>query len=224
MYRYSVDNAVTSTPDDFVLYRESPFAIWMERLTLENPDHGIPPDIGSDVPASSAERQDDLAETLREEGRDVALIDWEMDEPRRRTATLEAMRRGADFVVNGQLGLGPLQQSLPAPRRPQGRPTRVRSPRRPLPAAHRGKDHADPAPPALARARHAGIVQRQEQVVIGAYTACRNRRRRSKLITGCFAMVRRSQCGVDASARAGRHVERQRTQVGCRRNEQRDAR
>jgi predicted RecB family nuclease len=34
-----------------------------------------------------------------------------MDEPRRRTATLEAMRHGADFVVNGQLALGPLSGS-----------------------------------------------------------------------------------------------------------------
>ena len=51
MYRYSVDNAVTYTPDDFVLFRESPFACWMERLTLENPDHGIPPDLKSLSPA-----------------------------------------------------------------------------------------------------------------------------------------------------------------------------
>ena len=43
MYRYSVDNAITYSSEDFVLFREAPFACWMERLTLENPDHGIPP-------------------------------------------------------------------------------------------------------------------------------------------------------------------------------------
>ena len=108
MYRYSVDNAVTYTSEDVVLFRESPFACWMERLTLENPDHGIPPDLGSVPPGGSIERQDDMADTLRAQGKDVCLIDWEADEPSRRTATLEAMRRGSDFIVNGQLALGPL--------------------------------------------------------------------------------------------------------------------
>ena len=56
MYRYSVDNAITYTPEDFVLFREAPFACWMERLTLENPEHGIPPDAGSNPPGSNEER------------------------------------------------------------------------------------------------------------------------------------------------------------------------
>lgn len=111
MYRYSVDNAVTYTSEDFVLFRESPFACWMERLTLENPGHGIPPDVGSSAPRNSMERQDEIVDTLRAEGRDVVLIDWDLDEPGRRTATLEAMRGGADFIVNGQLALGPLSGS-----------------------------------------------------------------------------------------------------------------
>lgn len=108
MYRYSVDNAVTYSAEDFVLFRESPFACWMERLSLENPDHGIPTDVGSVAPGQSAERQDDLADTLRAEGKDVRLIDWEADEVERRSTTLDAMRSGADFIVNGQLALGPL--------------------------------------------------------------------------------------------------------------------
>lgn len=111
MYRYSLDNAVTYTSEDFVLFRESPFASWMERLSLENPDHGIPPDVGSLSPLSTMERQDDIAETLRAEERNVALIDWDDAEPTRRAATLDAMRSGVDFVVNGQLALGPLSGS-----------------------------------------------------------------------------------------------------------------
>lgn len=111
MYRYSVDNAVTYTSEDIVLFRESPFACWMERLTLENPDHGIPPDRYSKPPANYMERQDELAETLRAEGKHVSLVDWDADEPSRRTETLDAMRRGVDFIVNGQLALGPLSGS-----------------------------------------------------------------------------------------------------------------
>ncbi|NND67902.1 MAG: hypothetical protein HKN19_09965 [Halioglobus sp.] len=44
MYRYSADNEIVYTPEDLILFRESPFASWMERLTQENPDHGIAPD------------------------------------------------------------------------------------------------------------------------------------------------------------------------------------
>jgi len=111
MYRYSVDNAVTYTSEDFVLFRESPFACWMERLTLENPDHGIPPDVGSIESQNTMERQDDIVDTLRSEGRKVTLIEWELAESRRRMGTLEAMRGGVDFIVNGQLALGPLSGS-----------------------------------------------------------------------------------------------------------------
>ena len=111
MYRYSVDNAVTYTSEDIVLFRESPFACWMERLTLENPDHGIPPDRYSKPPANEMQRQDELAVTLRAEGKHVTLIDWDADEAARRARTLEAMRSGVDYIVNGQLALGPLSGS-----------------------------------------------------------------------------------------------------------------
>jgi len=109
MYRNNnVDHAPTYTPDDVVLFRESPFAVWMERLTLENPDHGIPADLDSIEPHDAAERRDDIVATLRAEGRNVVLIDWDQEEPERRTATLAAMRAGADFIVNGHLAVGTL--------------------------------------------------------------------------------------------------------------------
>lgn len=108
MYRYSVDNAVTYTQDDLVLFRDSPFAVWMERLTLENPDHGILPDISSAVPAHQGERRDNLAATLRAEGRQVFAIETELDETERRALTLAAMRDGADFIVSGQLAVATL--------------------------------------------------------------------------------------------------------------------
>ena len=111
MYRYSVDQAICYTAEDFVLFRESPFACWMERLTLENPGHGIPSDVGASAPAAVPEPKDDLTTTLQEEGKDVILIEWQADEAMRRTATLAAMRHGVDFIVNGQLAVGPLSDS-----------------------------------------------------------------------------------------------------------------
>ena len=111
MYRYIIDNAITYTSEDLVLFKESPFACWMERLTLENPDHGIPPDFEGEAPGDTREPQSDLTDTLRAEGKDVIQVDWEIEEPLRRTATLEAMRHGVDFIVNGQLSLGTLSGS-----------------------------------------------------------------------------------------------------------------
>lgn len=108
MYRYTVNNTITYTPDDLVLFRESPFAVWMERLTLENPDHGIPPDLHGTEPPQEPYPQDEIVTTLRAEGRNVAQIDRALDEASRRTVTLEAMRDGADFIVDGVLGLGAL--------------------------------------------------------------------------------------------------------------------
>jgi hypothetical protein len=46
MYRCNVNKALSYTPEDFLLFKESPFASWMERLTVDNPDHGIEPDWG----------------------------------------------------------------------------------------------------------------------------------------------------------------------------------
>ncbi len=106
MYRYNNDNAVTYTPDDLDLFRESPFALWMERLTLENPDHGIFPDVDSSAPADRGAAPIAVAETLRAEGKQVAHINPDHDEPDRREATIAAMHEGADFIAGGQLAVG----------------------------------------------------------------------------------------------------------------------
>jgi hypothetical protein len=109
MYRYIVDDVITYTPDDLVLFRESPFAVWMERLTLESPEHGIPPDLDSIANYHQSPKPDPgIVATLRVEGRNVILIDARKEEPARRAATLEAMRAGANFIVSGQLAAGNL--------------------------------------------------------------------------------------------------------------------
>ena len=112
MYRNSIDNTVIYSPDDIVLFRESPFAAWMERLTLENPDHGILPDSHSATTTQDeASRHDAIVATLRAEGRNVVLINQELAEPERQTATMAALHSGADFIVNCQLAVEPLSGS-----------------------------------------------------------------------------------------------------------------
>lgn len=111
MYLYSVDRTLTFTSEDMVLFKESPFASWMERLTIENPAHGVAPDPGSAEPGDSASRQDAVAAVLARNGRQVTLVDWEAPEALRRSDTLAAMRSGAEFIVNGQLAVGPLAAS-----------------------------------------------------------------------------------------------------------------
>ena len=103
MHRYTIDNAVMYSQDDLALFRESPFATWMERLTLENPDHGILPDRDAIWPPHTQSPHANIAETLRAEGRRVIEIDCDTDETERRTATIAAMKAGADFIVDGQL-------------------------------------------------------------------------------------------------------------------------
>jgi hypothetical protein len=44
MYRDSVDSGINFTLEDVVLFESSPFASWMERLTLEDPKHLYIPD------------------------------------------------------------------------------------------------------------------------------------------------------------------------------------
>ena len=75
-------------------------------LTLENPDHGILPDRDAIWPPQTQSPHANVAETLRAEGRRVIEIDCDTDETERRTATIAAMKAGADFIVDGQLSAG----------------------------------------------------------------------------------------------------------------------
>jgi len=121
MYRYSADESIVYTAGDLVLFNDSPFACWMERLTLENPEHGIPADRRSAPPADQPVNQDHVAKTMRAAGMDVALIDWNASEPERRAATGQAMEQGIECIINGQLAVGPLAETGNMLRRQGGR-------------------------------------------------------------------------------------------------------
>lgn len=145
MYRDSVDNDFIFTLEDVILFEGSPFASWMERLTLEYPEHQYSPDIttstgilqddrepiipvqwdslglsGKQIPPPRSEKsapsnnslgtatRAGIAEALGRGGKNVQIIEPTIDESQRRKLTLDAMRDGADFIVNGQLFAGRL--------------------------------------------------------------------------------------------------------------------
>ena len=87
--------------DDLLLYASSPFAFWMERRRLQaGPGQGPEPDPGAAPPVSSVFSQAELREQL--EG-SVVVIERGQPEPQRRQATLQALRAGIDWVIDGQL-------------------------------------------------------------------------------------------------------------------------
>jgi hypothetical protein len=145
MYRDSVDNDINFTLEDVILFETSPFASWMERLTLEYPEHQYIPDTNNPAgllrdecepivpvqwdslglldkqapplhsekstpaykPPGTASRAG-IAKALGKGGKNVKIIDAEIDEPLRHKLTLDAMHDGADFIVGGQLAAGRL--------------------------------------------------------------------------------------------------------------------
>lgn len=145
MYRYSLDNTIAYSSDDIVLFKESPFASWMERLTLESPQHGIAPDEGSEISKvasatqqayrdsdhgeiepveweklvelrqapvqAEVEQLESVVRSMSGDGKVVVLVDGRSDESQRRTETLDAMKRGADLIINAQLASGPLSDT-----------------------------------------------------------------------------------------------------------------
>lgn len=136
MYRYSGNREITYTPEDFILFRESPFASWMERLSLENPHHGIAPDSQSaDLsgvaaaagqalaweefvsgiavkPEPAAQTHSNFESQLLARGKSVVSVATYAREEECRSVTLEAMRAGAEYIVDAQLALGPLALSI----------------------------------------------------------------------------------------------------------------
>jgi len=138
MYRADGDAAIQYTVEDFLLYKESPFASWMERLTLENPCHGIAPDRPVDtsqpmstvllpssgqasvesVPWSELTKHRLQADLTRAPQRpsptsyqvapDDVYVVKKMDDVERAQQTCAAMHRGVKIIANAQLSVGPL--------------------------------------------------------------------------------------------------------------------
>jgi uncharacterized protein len=103
-----LDNTLIFSPSDLMLFMASPFASWMERLTLEQPDHGIASDARDPLLQTLATRglqheQDYLAH-LSAQGLDIAVID-DTDPQAAEAATWAAMQAGAEVIYQARLGM-----------------------------------------------------------------------------------------------------------------------
>lgn len=89
--------------DDLLLFSESPFAFWMERCRFEGGESGPVPDPEAPPREPTLISQARLRESLPG---DTRVIPWGASESERRLATLEAMRAGVDWIIDGQLAHG----------------------------------------------------------------------------------------------------------------------
>lgn len=100
------DGALVFSPSVLMLFMVSPFASWVERLTLENPDHGIARDRRLPLLKTLAKRvlqqEKTYLENLGLEGLGITAIDYS-DPQSAVTATLDAMQAGAAVIFQVRL-------------------------------------------------------------------------------------------------------------------------
>jgi len=97
-------NSITYSPSDLSRYSVSPFASWMERCVLEQPDFVEQVDDEDSLMGLLAEKGDvhehAILEQMESEGKYVARIDQTKDKA---LATMEAMQSGADIIFQAAL-------------------------------------------------------------------------------------------------------------------------
>ena len=102
-----LDDTLVFSPSDLIVFMASPFASWMERLTLEHPDHGIESDCRDPLLQTLANRgmQHERAylDQLTAQGLDMVVID-DPDPQAAEAATSAAMQAGADVIYQARLG------------------------------------------------------------------------------------------------------------------------
>ncbi len=94
------------SPSDLTRFMESPFASWMDRYTMEFPDHAPAKDQADALVVSLQKRgfahEDQLEAEFREQGLSVVKIEAESAVEKHK-ATLSAMNRGVDVIVQAHL-------------------------------------------------------------------------------------------------------------------------
>ena len=102
-----LDNSFVFSPSDLMLFMVSPFASWMERLTLEQPDHGIASDARDPLLQALANRgmqhERDYLAHLSAQGLDIVVID-DSNPQTAEAATLSMSRSASLTECDGPTG------------------------------------------------------------------------------------------------------------------------
>jgi uncharacterized protein len=102
-----LDGMLVFSPSDLIIFMASPFASWMERLSLEQPDHSIESDGRDPLLQALANRgiQHERAylDHLHAQGLDMVVID-DSDPQAAEAATRDAMQAGAAVIYQARLG------------------------------------------------------------------------------------------------------------------------
>jgi len=103
---YLIDETIVYSPSDLCRFMSSPFASWMERYSIEAPDHNY---VRDETDAMLALLQDKgetheagLLDEFIKQGRDIAVIEGKSVEEKRRN-TLAAMEAGAEIIFQACL-------------------------------------------------------------------------------------------------------------------------
>jgi uncharacterized protein len=103
-----LDHTLVFSPSDLMLFMASPFASWMERLTLEQPDHGIESDARDPLLQTLVNRgmqhERDYLAHLSAQGLSIVVSDA-CNPQAAEAATLAAMQAGVDVIYQARLGM-----------------------------------------------------------------------------------------------------------------------
>ncbi|NLJ51465.1 MAG: TM0106 family RecB-like putative nuclease [Alcaligenaceae bacterium] len=101
---YYDNSRLVFSPSDVVQFVDSPFASWMERLVLVNPDQVAQADADdsfmSMLQDKGASHEKALLETFKAQGKSIAMIDEKED---KKKATLEAIEVGVEVIFQAYL-------------------------------------------------------------------------------------------------------------------------
>ena len=108
---YKDDNGkLVYSPSDLIVYMESPFASWMNRLEKEGLTDSIDKDAADSMMSVLARKglahEQAYLEYLKADGKDVCEIDESLGRAEQELATIEAMHSGAEVIFQARLVLG----------------------------------------------------------------------------------------------------------------------
>jgi uncharacterized protein len=110
---YKNNHQLIYSPTDLTTYLASPFASWMHRLQIENPELEIqidePDALLSSLQSKGLTHEQDLLEHFQVQGKSITKIPCDLSFDEKKTQTLQAISNGVDVIYQAALSLEPFQ-------------------------------------------------------------------------------------------------------------------